>query len=195
MVIFAGMPKGPTPWNDPGSIPMFSKEEGGIIVHADAFDDANGLLCSYPYDPHTLQRTCSPLGVSEQCIPGCQTNPPGQCNWCSSPGCRYWGGCAYRGPGELRAMLGDYASRKPGDRGYNEVVLSEERWQERMPSTVEAFFYLNTNGCSTSPQCKQRVQLAYQRFVDAYPQSGVVLLTLDPHDWEKPFAVVPSPGS
>ena len=43
--------------------------------------------------------------------------------------------------------------------------------------------------CRASDACEGATRRAHAAFLRAYPESGMPLLTLDPSDWEAPFAV------
>ena len=168
---------------------MFSKTEGGIIVTPAALNHRDGLLCSYPYDPHSLGRTCSPPGVNwPTCVPGCAV-PGGRCNWCDEPNCQYYGGCAFRRE-QLQDMLRDFKRRKQPDRGYNELIVGTEHFLSTLPSGVEAFFYLKTPRCQGSG-CEQKARAGRATFAADYSlgPGEAPLLSFDPGNWEAPFAV------
>jgi len=44
---------------------------GGFVLRPEAFKGDGGLLCAYPYDPHTFNYRCIPPGLSDTCVPGC----------------------------------------------------------------------------------------------------------------------------
>ena len=84
------------------------------------------ILCAYPYDGGTAGRTCDPVGVSRECVPGCfqfdrEGGGPG---WCDEG---IYGGtsCAYK-PEHLVEMLeAQKAVRLSGGTPtYNEVRAS-----------------------------------------------------------------------
>ena len=70
--------------------------------------------------------------------------------------------------------------------GYNEVILSSEKFNRRLPGAVEAFFYVG--GTSTHGD-KVDVNAVHQRFVRETHAVDVPLLRLDPANWETPFEV------
>ena len=196
MLLYSGMPEASDAWMS-GAIPIFTKEAGGFVLRPSVFEGTGGLLCSYAYDSHTFGKKCAPKGLSETCVPGCQTDPPGKCNWCDADGCRQWGGCAHR-PAELHTMLADHDTIQPHGlvehgRGYNELVFNAARWNEQMPWTFEAIFYLATPRCAELPGCKARAEVVHRFFREDYgypqdPRSHAPLLRFDPWDWEAPFA-------
>ena len=53
-----------------GAWPIFSQSLAGFIFNP----GHNRILCSYPYDAGTAERTCSPLGGTATCVPGCTPN-------------------------------------------------------------------------------------------------------------------------
>ena len=57
--------------SDPsGAWPIFSQSLAGFIFNP----GHNRILCSDPYDAGTAERTCSPLGGTATCVPGCTPN-------------------------------------------------------------------------------------------------------------------------
>ena len=186
MLMYAGMPT--TPGWMPGAMPMYSERGGGFVLRPSVFE-TTGLLCSYHYDANTFGRKCDPLGLSERCVPGCSTDPPGKCDWCED--CPNWGQCAFR-PSQLNEMLTYHAASKPlGDkwqnRGYNELVLDAAVWNTQIPRAFEAFFYMKTGGDRAGAEEVHRL------FRDDFgypfdPNSHAPLLTLDPLNWAAPFA-------
>ena len=91
---------------------------------------------------------------------------------------------------DLEALLSDFVKRRP-QRGYNEIVISSARWEQQLPFTFEAFFYPRTSACTADPMCEGATRTAHARFVAEFPESGMPLLTLDPSDWQAPFAEAP----
>lgn len=88
-----------------GSAPIYSLSLAGLVLSP----QHNTLLCSYAYDVDSLERTCSPPGLTSSCTPGC-THPRGghrAVNWCSSTRREAvddeWP-CAWR-PSETHSML------------------------------------------------------------------------------------------
>ena len=73
------------------------------------------------------------------------------------------------------------------------MIVSEERWHGALPHSFEAFFFPATPNCQGS-SCERKTREAHAAFLSEYPQSGVPLLTLDPNNWEAPFAVAPPAG-
>ena len=97
MLLFSSMPKSDGSWLAKGSIPLFADalangkpaDIGGFILSPTAFapvpfdasggnagggsgaGSGGGVLCGYPYDPHTFNYVCEPPGLSASCIPGC----------------------------------------------------------------------------------------------------------------------------
>ena len=93
---------------------------------------------------------------------------------------------------ELPAMLEDFVKRRP-ERGYNEVIVSAARWEQRLPHALSAFFYPKTVACAADDGCERRTRAAHARFLSEFPSSRMPLLTFDPSDWEAPFGVAPAP--
>jgi len=165
---------------------------GGFVLRPEAFKGDGGLLCAYPYDPHTFNYRCIPPGLSDTCVPGCCCGgSEGAPAWTQGVvGKNAYFQDAYR-PNDLGRMLDDYATRAGAGRGYNEVIVSQARWQDRLPWTFEAFFYVASDSCAADVGCERKTRNAYAAFQREYPDSGVPLLTIDPTDWEAPFAEAP----
>ena len=87
-------------------------------------------------------------------------------------------------------MLGDFVSdmRAAGnERGYNEVVLSFDVWRAQLPNTIEAVFYPTSGRCVGYDDCEGRTRRVHAALEQAFPDSHVPLLTLDPMNWLQPF--------
>ena len=63
------------------------------------------------------------------------------------------------------------------------------QWHEQLPRSFEAFFFPATPNCRASDACEGATRRAHAAFLRSFPESGMPLLTLDPSDWEAPFAV------
>ena len=173
------------------SIPLFgamngavSTPIGGFVLRSSALAATRGILCAYPYDPHTFNTVCEPLGVSGEppylCVPGCKAR------WST-----VYNSDAYDAE-HLEGMLQDFVRRGRGNtRGYNEVVLDFDVWRSHLPDTILAFFYPALAACRHADECEARTRRAHRRFVSEYPASNVPLLTLDQSAWQAPFAVAP----
>ena len=155
-LIFGSMPKAQGGWTTAGEIPLFGYV-GGFVLRPEAFAERGGVLCGYPYDPHTFNYKCIPPGLSETCVPGCCCG--------GSKGAPAWvkgfiGATAYfqdaYKPGDLRSMLADYVNRAPGNaRGYNEVIVNEARWHGQLPHSFDAMFFPATTKCAEDAACEQ----------------------------------------
>ena len=210
MLLFAGMPAGRPPWNVEGSIPIFrdavsggqgdtneggARDIGGFVLDADEFGDApegpwpkvldGGVLCAYPFDPHTFRFVCTPPGISETCLPACCCGPASMHAGVLSTHTYYQSAYPLA---ELPSMLEDFVARRP-ERGYNEVIVSMARWEQRLPNALSAFFYPNTAACAADNGCERRTREAHARFLSKYPSSGTPLLTFDPTSWDAPFGI------
>ena len=96
--------------------------------------------------------------------------------------------------GRIGTMLADFGKRpSQGGRGYNEIVVGEARWHTRLPHSFEAFFYPLTSNCRRRPECEAHTRAVHADFLRDYPGSAVPLLSLDPSNWEAPFAVATDP--
>ena len=92
-----------------------------------------------------------------------------------------------RAPSQLKQALQEHKDFAPfGPNMYNEMVVSTASVVERLPASVEAFFYVG--GTSTHGD-KVDVNAVHQRFVRETHAVDVPLLRLDPANWETPFEV------
>ena len=188
--MYASMPRG-TQWSGLGDIPLFGKDVGGFVLRPEAFAGKGGVLCGYPYDPHTFNYVCIPPGLSDSCVPGCCCGGSnGAPAWVKGfIGEHSYFQDAYQ-PDDFGSLLSDYERRTNGDaRGYNEIIVSQERWQARLPWSFDAFFFPATQQCRRNPECEAKTRRAHSAFLSEYPQSGIPLLTFNPADWQSPFAV------
>ena len=202
-LVYASMPHGTGGWSASGQIPLFGTalvgderdDVGGFVLAPEAFSGEGGVLCGYPYDPHTFNYRCEPPGLSESCVPGCCCGgSSGAPEWVRGfIGAHAYFQDAYR-PTALRDMLADFGKRpSQGGRGYNEIVVGEARWHTRLPHSFEAFFYPLTSNCRRRPECEAHTRAVHADFLRDYPGSAVPLLSLDPSNWEAPFAVATDP--
>merc|ERR1712137_229735 len=156
------------------------------------------MLCSYPHDGGTHDRTCDPHGaVTENCIPGCEcvdTLPRPCNNWCSQSRPERWGDCAYK-PQQLENMLDRFAEEVETSEGtsYNEVVISSARWP--LPDVIDGVFYIQeagffSGGCEDA--CGDSCRRAKKLYSDllhnfSLTETQVPLLCMDPSNIQKPF--------
>lgn len=197
MLLFDTMPRGRKPWNGDGDIPLFGQlmqqheyilgrtmtPIGGFVLRPEALSD--GVVCAYPYDPHTFNTWCDPPGLSGSsgCLPGCRM--AGQTTYVQD---------AYP-PEQLGTMLADFVSttrQVHNARGYNEVVLLYDTWRRHLPETIEAVFYPRTPTCDGFDDCEGRTRRAHAALMAAFPDAHVPLLTLDVALWSAPFAPAPA---
>ena len=173
--------------------PLYSDAAGGIVLSP----ATSRLLCSYPRDGFTGGASCSSLGATESCVPGCTG---GGRPWCTHAASETQGRTRSCGshdpwrPEDLGGMLQDYQHRLRtgvtftlGDqphtqRQYNEVVLDATRWLDHLPHTVEAFFFPDSSSCnSPTSACQRFVREAHESFIKEYgrvAQETVPLLRL-----------------
>lgn len=144
-----------------------------------------GVLCAYPFDPHTFNYACVPPGISESCLPACCCGAPSM--HAGVLNVHTFHQSAYS-LAELPAMLDDFVKRRP-ERGYNEVIVSAARWEQRLPNALSAFFFPKTAACAADDGCERRTREAYARFLSEFPTSTAPLLTLDPANWIAPFGI------
>ena len=165
---------------------VYDAKGAGIVFAPGAA--AQRILCSYAGDGLSREKTCSPLGVSASCVPGCYTKV-GSSSWCSaemhSVGAdRDASACAWR-PTQLNAMI---LSMTAAARSWNEVVLDASVLSSP-PDAIEAVFYpLN------SPRGERRARALWRRLQHnrTLRASLPLLLTLDVTDG---YVVSPPAGS
>lgn len=173
------------------SIPLPFGDRGGLVLSSSVEE----LECMYGVDGSTAFQRNDPDH------PGC---PGDFCN-AKDPGLPYGSGiCGFDGwpiggwrpqdLGDFIRMHAEHGSsyKVPGfHSGYNEVIVSAEKHNARLPGAVEAFFVLN-EGQAYGDGVGVNVAEAQQDFVRAYGliEDEVPLLILDPSDWEEPFKLL-----
>ena len=185
-----------------GSVPIFSFSLSGIVLSP----THNKLLCSYAYDVGSLNRVCTPRGVSSTCVPGCTAfdtpwpRPPAV-QWCTDVLQDQWP-CAWK-PSDTRLMLQKRemlrsAGRKPFHKTYDdgkfyvEMIFDAEEFMNNLPHSIDAVFYLNED-CTDSmagPKCRDYAIGAHRTMLRHFELSleEMPLLRLDPWNWDTPFS-------
>ncbi|KAL1526258.1 hypothetical protein AB1Y20_014978 [Prymnesium parvum] len=141
------------------------------------------LLCSWFTDYGTMDKTCDPPGVRDDCLPGCWVGAP---NWCSGlPSSPVWD-CAW--PPELtKQMLENDLNRLGRGRrlgaAYNELILSWHSLVRDLPDSIEAVVFSEWGS-------EDLARRAHRRFVEAFPYSSAPLLFMDLANTDKVFSVV-----
>lgn len=197
-----------------GSIPIYSIGLAGVIMSP----RKNRMLCSHAYDVDSLERTCSPRGVTESCVPGC-THPRQSSKgviWCNSDAKdisnidAQWP-CAWR-PSDTSSMLqtrerlraaGIKPSHKRFDdhKYYVEAVFDSEAFIANLPGSIEAVFFLDgpkvqeqgcwdcwTSGHKTEDYARRAHRTMLRHF--GLASTLLPLLRFDPWNWEAPFVEV-----
>lgn len=154
-------------------------------------------MCAYAHVCRQFNIVCWPHGRSSSCLPGCANFAHPE--------------------GELGAMLEEFVALRDYVRGYNEVcasnaaslstsgidrssvravrgkvIVSSAVWSDSLPRSFVAFFYPSTPACHDDGDCEARTRRAHAAFLRDFPASDVPLLTLDPANWNEPFAVAPA---
>lgn len=93
-------------------LPHIYNNAGGIILSARV-----GIECGFAADGGTQGRTMAQICGQQRCTPS-----------------RWWQCCF--GPGEFSAML--EAQQHTNSAGYNEVIVSNAKWDALLPDSVEA---------------------------------------------------------
>lgn len=184
--------------SDRAAIPLVSMS-GGVVVRAALASS----LCVFGADGATLNNNCNPPGPHGNCLPGCGAPPI----WCELDKPLLMNNCRcglYNCNGRPRPWRPEHLSfvleqhllhgptyKQPGfHSGYNEVVLDSKVWEDRLPQSIHAFFFLE-GGADEA-----KVRKAHRAFRAAYPgtsEQRVPLLKLRPAQWEAPFQLVPNP--
>jgi len=185
---------------DPGTnIPIYSFDLAGLILSP----TTNTMLCAYPHDVGSISRVCDPIGVSEECIPGCtpwEDHP----TWCDISEGEDVEDCAFR-PSALPDVMAqrDALSRvtatehKMWDdkKYYAELIFDSSVFLRNLPYSVEAMFFLPTrcNGdIYDGAKCEDYVRTAHRTFLQNFTltEEQVPLLKLDLWNWEAPFTMM-----
>ena len=154
------------------------------------------VLCAYPADGGSAGRTCDPIGVTENCVPGCHNfdREGGGSLWCDDTG---KANCAFR-PTHLTAML-EVQREVPltgGTPGYNEVIIDRVDWQKFLPKGIDAVWYLRFGQCGStdaSMLCEKYARKVHAQLCEEFGLSRktLPLLIFDPHNFDKPFTAAP----
>ena len=134
------------------------------------------LLCGYGSDGGSMNKLCNPPGVTENCIPGCQTGS--QPSWCTNTSVY---DCAWSPP-DLAYML---TLQTGAPYTYNELVIGTQGWLTDPAASIEAFFFSRTAGEMRDKAWGAHSSLMAQ---DA-AADRVPVLSLDLSRLERPFAV------
>ena len=156
------------------------------------------ILCAYPSDGGSAGRTCDPIGVSANCVPGCYNfdREGGGSLWCDDTG---KANCAFR-PTHLMAML-EVQREVPltgGIPGYNEVIVDRVEWQKYLPKGIDAVWYLKGGQCGStdaSMLCEKYARKVHAQLIEEFGLSPkqLPLLVFDPRNFAKPFEMAHTP--
>lgn len=167
-------------------IQLFAGGTGGVLLRP----SATKVLCGYAGDGGTRGKVCAQIGMMN-CIPGCIATEWD--TWCSADESKAVDGWCDGRPwkvAELGTMLRRHASRMSS---YNEIVVDSRAWIDRLPSSIEAFFFPGGSKCDFDSSCQQTVRAAHDTFLREYFPSltkyDVPLLRLNVTDWESPFSI------
>jgi hypothetical protein len=165
---------------------LYDMAMGGVILKP----DDGLLLCAYAADGGTRAKLCPGTphpphpasrchrGVS-CCVPGCISAKQGNGRWCdaNNAGGGWCQGQPFRAE-DLGKMLG-YHSRITEAGKYNEIIIDAFLYAERLPGSVEAFFYLAGDECDRA--CRDVARHSHALFVAEYGArvKDVPLLVLD----------------
>ncbi|EER01612.1 hypothetical protein Pmar_PMAR023156 [Perkinsus marinus ATCC 50983] len=152
-----------------GRIPLYTYTRGGTIEDP----DNTQVTCSYSEDGGTMDRnnggcgchsgdvTCKSMGYNNSCT---LEGPAADYSVC------WWG------PDNLEDMMDNQKSV------YNEVVISSATYLEKLPKSIQAFFFIANNS-----QSETEARTQYATFKAAYPVGEAPLLVLDYNAKENPF--------
>ena len=143
----------------------FSTAGAGVIIDPREVE----VLCSYFYDGGTMAKLCDPPGVSRRCVPGCYAEGSENAVWCDPPDAIYQ--CAMK-PDMLGTMMTEHKIRR---HTYNEVVVGTRAWARNPPATIEAIFYMASDGASRTQALEAHASLLrdYPRARDSTPLVSV----------------------
>ena len=133
----------------------------GIILHPELAT----LLCSFQGDGGTMkQKANHGCSAREWCDPTLGARNDHQCPW---------------RPADLEQMLKVHEARPFG---YNELLISTEGWEPKLPELVEAFFWIPGRDGEASARA------VHQGFRRKYPTASPRLFSLDLSQLDVPFA-------
>lgn len=184
------------------AIPLLRDCQMGVVLRP----EATLVLCAYAGDGATQSANCDPPGLSADCLPGCVHDA----GWCDPmhPVSDGWCQCSIgwcKGdpvrpqpwrPQDLDTMLRQHEEHfSPPDVIYNEVVIGSQALVERLPRSIEAFYYVDSHYTPltasippkklTDAQALFAMTYDYGRRTDLPPP--VVAFRRD--SWDQPFAV------
>jgi hypothetical protein len=171
-------------------IPMPFADRAGILIRAETIE----FECGYGIDAHTyvLADAAKPGCAHDWCVPGDLLDRNGQlCGFHGAPP-----GAAWRAE-DLEQMLKLHlkhgsAGRMPGfHSGYNEMIISSEKFNARLPQSVQAFFVLEER-YARGDSLGYDVSRVHADFLATFglSSSDVPLLKLAVDNWEQPFALL-----
>mmetsp|Transcript_68415 Transcript_68415/g.204963 ORF Transcript_68415/g.204963 Transcript_68415/m.204963 type:complete len:291 (+) Transcript_68415:527-1399(+) len=152
----------------PGQTDIYSKGNGGFIIRPSTTE----VFCSYDHDGLTMkpEKLCWPLGLSEDCTPGCM-------KWEPCPEGKFWR-CSWPADRLKQMMVSQEGRTDPRQKDHNEIVLSAEAWVRNLPGTIEAVFYM----AISDEGYRDRARGVHRAFLEEYGLTGatVPLVLFDP---------------
>ena len=194
-----------------GSLPIYSIGLAGFILSP----TKNKMLCSHAYDVDSLERVCTPRGVSVTCVPGCThpSQPTGGVIWCKNDGRtvdEQWP-CAWP-PSDTSTMLQVREQLRAADtkplhkrfddhKFYVEAIFDSEVFVAELPASIEAVFFLDgpevrgqncwdcwTSGHKTESYARRAHRTLLRHF--ELTSAQLPLLRFNPWNWDVPFVDV-----
>ena len=168
-------------------LPFLFNTNAGMILAPNLAE----MLCSYFNDGGTMAKKCTDTSHPD-CVPGCSHEHTQEPNWCTVAGvdptdssARLYD-CAFR-PGDLEVMLRHHQS---APYSYNEVVIGTNKWAEKLPDLIEAFFFVaGTDDPLNEPKARQ----VYSDFRKRYPAAATKLVQLDVHSSTNAVTIIEEP--
>ena len=149
------------------------------------------VFCSYFNDGGTMAKQCTDAS-HPACVPGCSNEHTQDPNWCEVAGVdptdngAHIYDCAFR-PADLETMLKHHQS---APYTYNEVVISTDQWAEKLPDSIEAFFFVAGND---DPMNEPKARQVYAEFHKRYPAAMTKLIQLDIHSSTNAVTIIEEP--
>jgi len=116
--------------------PKTINQKTGIILNTDVLTHS----CSYVGDGDSYHKTCTPLGKSETCVPGCVDGVD------SKPFCEVPKGCYWDVPYKPENLDWSLKHNSKGQYGSNEVVVDAEEYISKLYnpiSSLDAIFFFD----------------------------------------------------
>lgn len=144
--------------------------------------------------PHRYGRRAEEELQAAACVPGCSWSPESPPRWCDTKKVLLEAStCAWK-PSMLGNMLKFVSDTSvenpfygsPRDPTFNEIVLSTDGWEAKMPHMIEAIFFVEGDGKKAMATRADALKVMARLQIE-YPDAWVPLLSFDPERTEDPF--------